>query len=115
MLLFFLKKMYCAFYELPLWMQIYLQTETNEKVRYKLRLTSKIFNCQNLLINDIDIDFAKRELKLGWYMTNRDFILIADDSDAGCELYDYYNGKYYSASKFINIGGDTLTPKLCFN
>ena len=88
------------FYSLPLWLQIYFQMEQNPCIRCLFRKTSKIFNNPLLLIT-IDIDHAASKLKLGWYQTNKNYILIADDSEWGIKEYNYYNNMYESAKQFL--------------
>lgn len=88
------------FYNLPLWIQIYVQQDGDVIIRSQLRQTSKSLNSNNLLSN-LDYISARDYQKLGWWRTNKDFILIADDSDEGIEIYNYYDNMFKSASLFL--------------
>ena len=88
-------------YTLPLWLQIYFQTEKDPTIRCLFRKTTKIFNNKLLLIIE-DIEYCKYKNRLGWYYTNKDFMLIADDTKRGIKEYDYYNTMYESAEIFLN-------------
>ena len=85
------------FYDLPLWLQIYFQIEEEPYIRGLLRKTSKGLNDKSLLIKE-DFDYANSQYKISWYRTNKDYVLIADDSDEGNQVYNYYytiNGSAY--------------------
>tara|TARA_B100001057_G_C22745928_1_gene909736 strand:+ start:405 stop:701 length:297 start_codon:yes stop_codon:yes gene_type:complete len=88
-------------YKLPLWLQVYFQTEKDPKVRCLFRKTTKIFNSKILLIIE-DIEYCKYRKRIGWYHTNKDFMLIADDTKRGIEEYEYYNKMYESSLIFLN-------------
>lgn len=88
------------FYDLPLWLQIYYQIEKNTYIRALLRKTLKSLNDKLLLTKD-DYNHVNSQLKVSWYRTNKDYVLIADDSDEGNRIYDYYITIYHSSLLFL--------------
>jgi hypothetical protein len=91
-----------SFYSAPLWLQIFIQNETDYSIRGKLRMTTKKLNNPILLQNE-DSDGARKMFRLSWYYTTRDFELIADESEEGIQKYNYYDSVFTSASLFLNI------------
>jgi hypothetical protein len=87
-------------YTLPLWLQIYIQIENNPIIRGILRRTCHSLNHKNLLI-EADFEMAIERQRIGWYMTNKDYELIADDSDEGNITYNFYDNMYKSTSSFL--------------
>ena len=86
---------------LDLWSQILIQNKLDTKTKLKLASVSKNIK-DSLIYNKQDKKLCELNCKEGWYHTNRNFELIADDSDSGCELYGYYDEKYKSALMFFN-------------
>ena len=87
-------------YSLPLWLQVYLQSEDNPIIRCKLRMISSSLNNRYLLSQN-DYNLAKKYKKLGWWKINKDFMLIADESNEGIEEYNYYYNMYENSNLFI--------------
>jgi hypothetical protein len=96
----FQNKMTDLFYDLPLWLQIYTQIEKETFIRGLLRRTSKGLNDKCLLIKD-DFDYANSQLRISWYRINKDYVLIADDSEEGNRVYNYYFTINESAQLFL--------------
>lgn len=90
-----------SFYSAPLWLQIFFQNETNPYVRGKLRMTTEKLN-NPLLLQKEDSDGARKMFRLGLYYTTLDFELIADDSEEGIRIYNYYDKVFTSAALFLN-------------
>ena len=88
------------FYAIPLWLQIYAQIEKNTYIRGLLRKTSKGLNDKYLLIKE-DYNYAYSQLRISWYRTNRDFSLIADDSEEGTRISNYYYTILESSQLFL--------------
>jgi len=87
-------------YDLPLWLQIYAQIEKETCRRGLLRKTSKGLNNNCLLIKE-DFNYANSQLRISWYYINKDYVLIADDSEEGNRVYNYYYTMYESAQLFL--------------
>lgn len=88
------------FYYLPIWLQIYVQIEKETFIRSLLRRTSKALNDKCLLIKD-DFDYANSQLKIGWYSINKYYVLLADDSEEGIRVYNYYYKMFESSQLFL--------------
>ena len=88
------------FYMLPLWLQIFIQTETDTYIRGLLRKTSNGLNAKFLLIK-ADYDYAKSQHRIGWYRINKDYNLMGDDSEEGTRVYNYYDKLEISSKLFL--------------
>ena len=91
-----------TFYELPLWIQIYVQIEKNPYIRGLLRQTATTLNNKCLLIIE-DCNYANSQLRISWYHTNKDYVLIADDSAEGNRIYNYYYNIYETCQLFLKV------------
>ena len=89
-----------VFYDLPLWLQVYTQIEKEPYIRGLLRKTAKGLNDNRLIIKD-DIDYANSQQRISWYRIFKDFVLIADNSDEGNRIYNYYYMMFESSRLFI--------------
>ena len=91
-----------TFTDLDSWMQVFILNSQNldTSVKLQLREVSNIIN-NELTFTDVDKKKCETEQFTGWYTTNKDFEVIADDSEEGCELYDFYDRKYVSAGLFL--------------
>ena len=66
-----------------------------------MRMTTKKL-CNPLLLCEEDINGARQKLRLEWYNTTRDFLIIADESEEGIELYNYYHNMFERAELFLD-------------
>ena len=84
-------------YTLPLWFQIYVQSENDPYIKSLLRRTTKILD-NSLLLTNKDKNYALSRLHIGWYNTARDFRLIeydSNDSNDSNDAVEEYNNCYY--------------------
>ena len=86
-------------YTLDLWLQIFIQRTDDTKIKIKLMNISNSIN-KSIKINKKDLQKSNRAEFEGWYHTYRDFELIADDSEEGIDLADYYYTMYEGAKIF---------------
>ena len=88
------------FYKLPLWLQIYFQQEEDTQLRGILRMTFKGLTDSCLLIKN-DKLYAASQMRIAWDRSNRDYILIADESEEGQDIFNFYDKKYREARDFL--------------
>tara|TARA_Y100000591_G_C21226623_1_gene402560 strand:- start:40 stop:312 length:273 start_codon:yes stop_codon:yes gene_type:complete len=86
------------YYFLPLWLQVYYNTEIDIYLRSLLRMTCKAFK-KNLFIKDYYDCY--RIFVFSWYNINKNYELIADDSINGNILYNYNYNRYESCIQFM--------------
>jgi hypothetical protein len=89
-----------SLFDIPLWLQIVFQNIHDYQTCGLLRMTIKPFSSLNIL-QHIDFTAATECQKIGGYHTNKDFILIANTSQDGLKLYDYYNNMFHSSTIFL--------------
>ena len=88
-------------HSLDLWLQIFIQRNDDTKIKIKLMSISNSIN-EAVKINKKDLQKSNKAEFEGLYHTYRDFQLIADDSEEGIDLANYYYTMYESA-KIFNI------------
>jgi len=87
-------------YTLPLWLQIYIQQETNPYIKGLMRQTTKKLD-NSLLLTNLDKKYVINQIRLWRYQTTKNNWLIMDESEKGNKEYNYYHQMLTSGISFL--------------